>query len=193
MNHLREALGLPEGHLIACHPPPILDDSYTQLFEVQSRLHKRGTETTLIVLGEGETVALMRSQIASVRPSPPVRWFPKRADILPVMSACDVVVDCVSRDYIPEGLIYAMLTSRPIVATRQTGIADLLDPNVAALLVAPDDPGDMALQVNRLLQYEGLAHRLGSAAYKRGMERFSPAAHARAFTEFCESAVYCVR
>jgi glycosyltransferase involved in cell wall biosynthesis len=189
----RESLGLPDGHLVGCYPPAQLDDSYKYLFDVQSRLYKRGTHITLVVLGEGETVSLMRSQIASVRPAPPVRWFTHREDLLPVMSACDVIVDCASRDYIPEGLIYAMLSSRPIVATRQNGITELLEPNVAALFVAPDDPSDMALQVNRLLQYEGLAHRLGSTAYKRGMERFSPTAHMRAFTEFCESAVYCVR
>lgn len=187
----RAALGLAEGKNVALITPPDYDSGYMQAPEVLERLLKRGIDAHLVVIGDGATFQALRKATAQF--VLPIRWFPNRADLPALLAACDVVLDCTSQEELPEGLIAAMLAGKPIVAPRQAGITEVLEPNIAALIVTPADVSDMALQVSRVLQYAALAERLGRSAYKRAAERFTPEAHGRAMTEFFETAIYSTR
>jgi len=187
----RAALGLAEGKHVALIVPQGYDAGYLQALDVLERLRKRGVDARLVVIGEGETFQALHRAAAQL--NLPIRWFPKRADLPEVLAACDVVLDCTEREQLPEGLIAAMLAGKPIVAPRQAGITEVLEPNVAALIVTPADVSDMALQVSRVLQYEALAERLARSARRRANERFAPEAHSRAMTEFFEAAIYSMR
>lgn len=187
----RAALGLAEGKNVALITPPDYDSGYLQALDVLERLRKRGIDAHLIVIGEGATFQALRKATAQL--VLPIRWFPKRAELPELLAACDVVLDCTTQESLPEGLIAAMLAGKPIVAPRQTGITEVLEPNIAALIVTPADVSDMALQVSRVLQYDTLAERLGRSAHKRAIERFTPEAHGRAMTEFFETAIYSTR
>lgn len=187
----RAALGMTEGKNIALIVPSVYDAGYLQALDVLERLRKRGVDARLAVVGEGETFQALRRATAQL--NLPIRWFPKRADLPEVLAACDVVLDCTEREQLPDGLIAAMLAGKPIVAPRQAGITEVLEPNIAALIVTPADVSDMALQVSRVLQYEELAERLARSARKRANERFAPEAHSRAMTEFFETTIYSMR
>ncbi|MCS6871529.1 MAG: glycosyltransferase family 4 protein [Anaerolineae bacterium] len=187
----RAALGLAQGRNVALIVPENYDEGYLQAVDVLERLRKRGIEANLVVIGEGATLQALRRETAGL--ALPIRWFPDRSALPELLAACDVVLDCTAREALPEGLIAAMLAGKPIVAPRQTGITEVLEPNVAALIVTPADVSDMALQVSRVLQYDTLAERLAQAARKRALERFTPEAHARAMTEFFETTIYSTR
>ncbi|RMF48777.1 MAG: glycosyltransferase [Chloroflexota bacterium] len=187
----REALGLAEGKYIALILPRDYDAGYLQAIDVLERLRKRGLDAHLMVIGDGATFQALRK--ATEHLALPIRWFPNRAELPELLAACDVVLDCTEREDLPDGVIAAMLAGKPIVAPRQSGITEVLEPNVSALLVMPADLSDMALQVSRVLQYDSLAERLGRSANKRAIERFTPQAHARAMTEFFETAIYSLR
>jgi glycosyltransferase involved in cell wall biosynthesis len=187
----RAALGLAEGKNVALIVPSAYDAGYLQAIDVLERLRKRNVDARLVIIGEGETFQALHRATAQL--SLPIRWFPKRAALPEVLAACDVVLDCTEREQLPEGLIAAMLAGKPIVAPRQAGITEVLEPNVAALIVTPADVSDMALQVSRVLQYTSLAARLARSARKRADERFTPEAHGRAMTEFFETAIYSLR
>ncbi|MCE7948242.1 MAG: glycosyltransferase [Chloroflexi bacterium CFX4] len=187
----RVAFGLEGGKNIALILPAAYDSGYLQALEVLERLLQRQLEVRLVIIGDGETFHALRQ--ATTRHALPIRWFPNRAEVYEVLAACDAVLDCTIHEGLPEGLIAAMLAGKPIVAPRQVGITEVLEPNVAALIVTPGDISDMALQMSRLLQYDSLAERLGRNAHKRGMERFSPQAHSHAMIEFFEAAIYSLR
>jgi glycosyltransferase involved in cell wall biosynthesis len=62
---------------------------------------------------------------------------------------------------------------RPVVATRITGLRDVVEDGVTGLLVPPDDVSALDAAVERLLSDHALAEQLGATAAKRAAERFA--------------------
>jgi polysaccharide biosynthesis protein PelF len=72
----------------------------------------------------------------------------------------------------PNALIEAALLGRPLVATAVGGVPEMVDETVGAL-VDPDDPVAIAGVLQRLIEDAELRDRLGAAARKRAVERYS--------------------
>ena len=73
---------------------------------------------------------------------------------------------------IPVALMEAMASGVPVVATRLSGIPELVEDGVTGLLVEPHDPEGLAAALERLLADDELAARLASAARERVELRF---------------------
>jgi glycosyltransferase involved in cell wall biosynthesis len=65
---------------------------------------------------------------------------------------------------IPVALMEAMASGVPVVATRLSGIPELVQDGVTGLLVEPHDPDGLAAALERLLADDALAARLAQAA-----------------------------
>jgi glycosyltransferase involved in cell wall biosynthesis len=76
------------------------------------------------------------------------------------------------RDGIPNVLVEAMACGLPVVATGISGIPELVEDGVNGLLVAPDDPGELAAAILRVARDPELARRLGAAGRVTVAERF---------------------
>ena len=75
------------------------------------------------------------------------------------------------QDGIPVALIEAMATGLPVVATRVSGIPELVSDNVSGLLVTPGNALELADAIERLLGDAGLGERLGVAGSEAARER----------------------
>ena len=64
---------------------------------------------------------------------------------------------------IPVALMEAMASGVPVVATRLSGIPELVEDGVTGLLVEPHDPDGLAAALERLLADDELAARLAAA------------------------------
>ena len=73
---------------------------------------------------------------------------------------------------IPVALMEAMAGGVPVVATRLSGIPELVEDGVTGLLVEPHDPDGLAAALERLLTDDELAARLAGAARERVERRF---------------------
>jgi glycosyltransferase involved in cell wall biosynthesis len=73
---------------------------------------------------------------------------------------------------IPVALMEAMASGVPVVATRLSGIPELVEDGVTGLLVEPHDPTGLAAALERLLADDELATRLAAAARERVEHRF---------------------
>jgi glycosyltransferase involved in cell wall biosynthesis/aminoglycoside phosphotransferase (APT) family kinase protein len=73
---------------------------------------------------------------------------------------------------IPVALMEAMSARRPVVASRLSGIPELVDDGRNGLLVPPEDPGALASAVRRLLEDPGLARRLGIGGREKVLAAF---------------------
>ncbi|MCC7206697.1 MAG: glycosyltransferase family 4 protein [Anaerolineae bacterium] len=189
----REALGLPDAPLIVMMPGSEPDPGFDSTLEVFKRVHRRHPGAYLVVHGSGPVVAALQRQASGLRPALPIRWLGAEADPWPVLAASTVYLHPALRDHQPFTLMMAALTGTPIVGSRLDSVAEIVEANVTGLIVTPGDVSDMAVQVGRLIQYEGLSHRLGRMARRRGMERFTIRAQADAMTTFYESTVYSTR
>lgn len=65
-----------------------------------------------------------------------------------------------------------MASGVPVVATRLSGIPELVEDGVTGLLVEPHDPERLAAALERLLADDELAARLAGAARERVELRF---------------------
>jgi glycosyltransferase involved in cell wall biosynthesis len=76
------------------------------------------------------------------------------------------------RDGIPNVLVEAMACGTPVISTGISGIPELISDGRDGLLVAPDEPGELARAVKRLHDDRELAARLGAAGRLTVLERF---------------------
>lgn len=128
---------------------------------------------TLWIAGEGvERESLARVALAA-GVTDRVRFLGWRDDRSALLRAADVCV-VASRDE-PFGnvVVNAWAHGVPLVATKTKGPAALVRDDVNGLLVAVDDPAEMAQGIARLLADRPLARRLAEAGLARARDEFS--------------------
>jgi glycosyltransferase involved in cell wall biosynthesis len=96
-----------------------------------------------------------------------------------VFALAPVVTDDGDRDGIPNVLVEAMASGVPVVATRISGIPELITDGVDGLLVPDHDPAALAEAVERVLRDPELADRLGQAGRRRVAPHFDLARNTR--------------
>ncbi len=103
-----------------------------------------------------------------------VLTLPYRRDMPEVLGACDVVVDASWAGTGITGTVReAMAMARAVVATDCAGNRELVVDGEVGLLVPPLDTRALARALDRLLADPALRARLGAAARRRVVERFS--------------------
>ncbi len=140
------------------------------LVEACARLRDRGLTCQCLIIGAGpeagrlgkliNDIGLIDRVVLKGKLSPDeLLPYYRRADVL-AMPACIRNQDA---DGIPTVLIEAMAMEIPVVATRVSGIPELVVDGETGLLVAPDDAPALAEALARLLQDQDLARRLAGA------------------------------
>ena len=93
-------------------------------------------------------------------------------DVPQLLSALDVAVQPSLAENL-GGTIESLLMATPTVASRVGGIPESVRHEQTGLLVAPDDPGQLAAAILRLLAAPDLAGRLGRQGRELMLERFT--------------------
>jgi glycosyltransferase involved in cell wall biosynthesis len=97
-----------------------------------------------------------------------------------------VVTDDGDRDGIPNVLVEAMASGVPVVATRISGIPELITDGVDGLLVDERDPAALGRAIERLWRDDELAAQLGRAARHRVERDFDLVENTRRLRAFFE-------
>ena len=97
-----------------------------------------------------------------------------RPDVPNAMAAADVVVHCSKfPDPFPGVVLQGMACGKPVIATDIGGTGEQIEHGVSGLLIHPDDPGELAEWICRLLQDPDYRKELGQAAAHRVSTEFS--------------------
>jgi colanic acid/amylovoran biosynthesis glycosyltransferase len=145
-------------------------------------LQDHGTEFECVIAGSGPMEVELRRRIASLDLQDRVIITGKAVlqEALPqFLTEGDVFVQpCIwSRDNdvdgTPRTLMEAMACGLPCVSTRIVGIPDIIVDGQSGLLVAPDDPQELAEAIGRLLDDNNLARRLAIGGRERIEEHFN--------------------
>jgi glycosyltransferase involved in cell wall biosynthesis len=134
------------------------------LLAAASRWQQRVPVPLLAIAGEGPLAGQLAA--GARQAGVELTLLGQRDDVPALLAAADVVV--VPSRWEARALIVqeAMRAGRPVVASRVGGIPDLTGPD-AALLVPPEDAGELAAAVAAVLDDSGLAGRLAAAAQAR--------------------------
>jgi glycosyltransferase involved in cell wall biosynthesis len=128
-------------------------------------------DAVFAVVGDGERRAEVEADVKARGLERSFRFLGWRADLDRVYADLDVVVLTSRNEGSPVALIEAMAASRPVVATRAGGVAELVGD--AGLLADVDDAAAVAAGVTRLLADRAFAAELGRQGRGRVVSAYS--------------------
>ncbi len=137
---------------------------FAGLIEAASRWGDLSPAPLLAIAGSGPLHAELTAAAAPLGDA--VRFLGHRDDVPALLAAADLFVLPSLWEGQPLILQEALRAGRPIVATRTGGIPDLTGED-GALLVAPNDPGELAAAVRQVLASDAQARRLAEGARAR--------------------------
>lgn len=159
-------------------------------------LQRGGIACRCIIVGEGPEAERLKQLVETsgladrvdlpgrLQPEALLPYF-RQADLL-AMPAC---VRNHDQDGIPTVLLEAMSMEIPVVASRVSGIPELVKDDKTGLLVEPDDPAALAAALARLLADPELARRLAAAGRELVVAEFNSQRSATRLLELFTEAI----
>src|SRR6266850_2432479 len=152
----------------------------TDLVAACARLRDRGVRVRCVLIGEGPERARLEAQIRELGLTEHVRLtgqLPHREVIRHLREAAvfahpSVVERRGAMDGIPNTILEALAVQTPVVATRLSGIPEVVLPERTGLLVEPGDVEGLTAALARLLADPALGQRLAAAGRELVLERF---------------------
>ena len=142
------------------------------LVEALAELRERGVDASLTVVGDGPELPALRAlaerrgvggrvRFAGAVGQDEIRSYYEHADVFALPSFAEGL---------PVVLIEAMATGLPVVASRITGIPELVEEGESGLLVVPGDGADLTNALERLLREPSERRRAMGAAGRAKVE-----------------------
>lgn len=135
---------------------------------------KEHPEARLAIVGEGTDREDLETTAEALGIRGSVQFTGFVQDVRELMSACDVVIVPSSRG---EGFglvaVEAMALSRPVVASAQGGLPEIVVPGETGLLVPPNDPQALADAVCELVAKPEIAQLMGAKGRARVEQHFA--------------------
>lgn len=150
------------------------------LIDACALLRQRGQRFACEIVGYGEEQAALEAHINRLNLGAQVRLVGKlaREQVIERYARAAVYVqpsriaDDGDRDGIPNVLLEAMAMGLPVVASRVSGIPELVGDGINGLLVEPDAPDALADAIVRVLKAPAMGCALGCEARRTVTERF---------------------
>jgi glycosyltransferase involved in cell wall biosynthesis len=169
----RKSLGLAVG-------APVLGNvarfspqkGHAHLIEAMNLVVQRRPDCQLLLVGGGELLPEIRTQVAELGLSSLVRFVGTRTDIEELYSVMDVYVSASLWEGLSTVVLEAMAASVPVVCTAVSGSAEMVDDGRSGIVVPPASPRDLAAAIIDLLDHPEKACRLASEANETA-RRFS--------------------
>lgn len=158
----------------------------TYLVEAVRLLRDRGVEVRCRFVGDGEDRPKLEAQVAEAGLQDRIQFEGLRTsdEILGILgdshllAAPSVPTRSGRREGIPVVLMEAMACGLPVVASRLSGIPELVEDGTSGLLVPPRDAAALADAIERLATDADLRRRLGASARETVMREFDAAVNA---------------
>lgn len=117
----------------------------------------------LCLVGEGVCKAQLERIVAGLGVQDSVEFLGLRTDVVDLLQQSWGFVMPSRWEGMPNALLEAMACGLPCVATRVSGSEDIISDDVNGLLVAPEQPAEMAQALRRIIEDTELTQRLGQA------------------------------
>ena len=128
----------------------------------------------VLLLGEGEERAHLSRQVAQLKLEDKVIFAGFHADVVPWMSAMDVLVlPPLSKEGFGRVLVEAGAMGVPVVGTDVGGIGEVIVPGETGFVVAPGDAGALQTALSALLDDAKLRETMGAKGRQRALSEFS--------------------
>jgi glycosyltransferase involved in cell wall biosynthesis len=126
-----------------------------------------------LIIGDGPLESALRDQAAALGITPQCIFTGARTDVADLLSAVEVAVLPSRSEGLPFFLLEAMTLGKPVVATRVSGIPEVVEEGRTGFLTPPEDARAMADSLALLLEHPEEAVRMGERGRQRVCEHFS--------------------
>lgn len=170
----RERTGIAEdvfliGNIARLWP----EKEQASLIEAAAILHPRYPQMRFVIIGDGPLMGDLQERVQSLGLQDVVLLPGFEEDFVTALAAMDCFAFPSSAEGTPMVIYSAMMMAVPIVASPVSGVGELLEDGVSALLVPPADAASMAAAIERIYLQPELAASLGQAAKTAVEENYS--------------------
>jgi glycosyltransferase involved in cell wall biosynthesis len=150
-----------------------IDKGHDVLLEAVRGVLERHPEARFRIVGDGPLRATIEARAHTLGIAGSVDFLGARDDVPEQLATSDVFAFPSLMEAFPNGVMEAMATGLPVVATDVGGIPELVDHERNGLLVRPGDPVALAAGIVRLLDDRAFADACGRAARETIAARYS--------------------
>ena len=143
------------------------------LIDQLSTLLAQLPEHNLLIVGRGRQRAALEAQAAALDIAARVHFLGWRSDVAALLAASDLLLLPSAAEGMPNVVLEAMASHKPVVATDVEGILELLGEQAGPQVVARDDAASFVRQAVLLASDAALAAALGGQNRARAAEKFS--------------------
>jgi glycosyltransferase involved in cell wall biosynthesis len=136
----------------------------------------------LLLVGDGPERRALENQAARIAPAGRVHFVGWQANIAGILAASDVLMLPSQWEGMPNVVLEALASARPVLAADVEGVRELLGDS-SEQIAPPEDAQRWAAMLTRLLSDRSLAGELGARNRERAASQFSLEAMVRAYAE----------
>lgn len=146
-------------------------------------------QARLVLVGDGPLEDDLRARSAAHGLCDRIVFAGRRTDVYRILAGSTVACLPTHREALPTALIEAAACGVPAVASGVSGVLEVVQDGVSGLLVAPDEPAQLAQAVLTLLTDEPRRAEMGRAARRIAEERFDADAWCERLSEIYTDAI----
>ncbi len=149
-----------------------------------------GSDTWLVVVGDGPDRQSLERLADQLGIGARIRWLGERRDVSSLLAAMDVFALSSYSEGLPLGVLEAMATGLPVVATAVGGLSAVVDDGQTGYLVASGNESAFQERLSRLLADRELAATFGRRGRARVCDEFSSTRVAREYLSLYAEALH---
>jgi glycosyltransferase involved in cell wall biosynthesis len=187
---MRRAIGAPEcGPLIGFVGRLWPQKRVQDLIWAADVLRLSGWTFHVVVVGDGPRRAALERFADSLEIRPMVQFLGHRSDAREIIESLDVLVLPSRFEGLPNVVLEAMQSGKPVVATRIAGTSEAVVDGETGILVAPRQPLELARGIRTILADPDLGRRMGRAGQARVEREFRLDSMIQGYAELYEELV----
>ena len=165
---LRRALGIPAEAPVVGQVAVFRRQKRLDLWlDAAREIHRQVPESHFLLVGDGPLRAEVESWVAASGLGGAVHLVGLQSEIVPYLSAIDLLMISSDFEGLPLVLLEAMALERPVVSTAVGGIAEVVVDGETGVLVSPGDAAALARAAIDLLRQPLRRRAMGEAARQR--------------------------
>jgi L-malate glycosyltransferase len=153
------------------------------LIEAFARLREQQGQAELYIIGDGPDRGSLQRLAGELGLGACVVFTGESTRVVDYLRQTSVFALPSLSEGLSNVVLEAMACGLPVVATRAGGTPEIITDGVNGILVAPEDPEELAHALLSVLSDRVLAIRLGDSARRTAVERFSLASVARRYAD----------
>ncbi|MGB5745825.1 MAG: glycosyltransferase [Desulfobacterales bacterium] len=138
------------------------------------RVLKKNSSIKLLIVGDGPLKNELEDFVIDSRLGSHIRFAGLREDVFPLLNLADLfILATIEREGLGVSIIEAMSAGLPVIGTSIGGIPELIENQINGLLVAPGDPYELAVAIERLASDKDQRRNLATQGKKKYEQKFT--------------------